>query len=109
MKPKTKKILIITFALALVAVIIWVVTRKAKKGTAEGYIDRINTTTANRRAIKGYLQQAALEQDIAANATANGINQEQALALSAAYYLVNNGTVDDATWQLWKQQIKAMG
>ena len=109
MNPKTKKIIIIV-AVVLVAVVLWaVLLRKAPKGTAEGYIDRLNTTAANRRAIKGYLQQAALEQDITANATANGINQEQALALTAAYYLVNNGTVDDATWQLWKQQIKAMG
>lgn len=109
MNPKTKKIIIIV-AVVLVAIVLWaVLLRKAPKGTAEGYIDRLNTTAANRRAIKGYLQQAALEQDIAANATANGINQEQALALTAAYYLVNNGTVDDATWQLWKQQIKAMG
>lgn len=109
MKPKTKKIIIIVAAVALVAVVLWVLLRKAPKGTAEGYIDRLDTTAANRRAIKGYLAKAMAEQDISANAAANGISQEQALALTAAYYLVNDGTVDDATWQLWKQQVKAMG
>lgn len=108
MKPKTKKILIITFALALVAVIIWVVTRKAKKGTAEGYIDRINTTAANRRAIKGYLERARMEQDIDQNATDNGVSYEKALALSAAYYLVQDGTIPLMTWYDWKNQVKAM-
>lgn len=108
MKPKTKKIIIIAVAVIAVAFVLWLLLRKAPKGTAEGYIDRLNTTAANRRAIKGYLQKAALEQDIAANAEANGLNQEQALALTAAYYLVPD-TVDDATWQRWKQQIKAMG
>lgn len=109
MKPKTKKTLIIVAAVAVVAAIIYFAFfHKAKAGTAEGYIDRLNTTAANRRAIKGYLQKSALEQDIAANANANGINYEQALALTAAYYLVVDGTIDDATWQQWKAQIKAM-
>lgn len=109
MKPKTKKTIIIVAALAVVAAIIYFAFfRKAKAGTAEGYIDRLDTSLANRRAIKSYLEKAALEQDIAANTAANGINYEQALALTAAYYLVTDGTVDDATWQQWKAQIKAM-
>lgn len=110
MKPKTKKVIIIMAALAIVAAIVYFAFfRKAQAGTAEGYIDRIDTTLANRRLIKSFLKNAAIEQDIAANASANGLNYEQALALSAAYYLVNNGTVDDATWQKWKAQVKAMG
>ena len=109
MKPKTQKTLFIVATVAVVAAIIYFAFfRKAKAGTAEGYIDRLNTTAANRRAIKGYLQKSALEQDIAANASANGINYEQALALTAAYYLVVDGTIDDVTWQQWKAQIKAM-
>ena len=108
MKPKTKKILIITVAVVLVAVIIWAVTRKGKKGTAEGYIDRIDTTAANRRAIKGYLERARMEQDINQNAADNGISYEKALALSAAYYLVQDGTIPLLTWYDWKEQVKAM-
>lgn len=108
MKPKTKKTLIIVAAVAIVAIILYVVFHKAPKGTAEGYIDRLSTSRANKKAIKSYIEQAKASQDINANATANGINYEQALALTAAYYLVP-GTVDDATWQQWKAEIIAMG
>lgn len=109
MKPRTKKILIITAAVVVIAVVIYlIVNRKAEKGTAEGYIDRLNTTRSIKSSIKGYLTKAQTEQDIAAYAASAGINYEQALALTAAYYLVNDGTVDDATWQDWKAQIKAM-
>lgn len=108
MKPKTKKTIIIVAAIAVVvAIIYFAFFRKAKSGTAEGYIDRLDTSLAKRRVIKSYLEKAALEQNIEANAAANGINYEQALALSAAYYLVP-GTIDDATWQAWKAQIIAM-
>lgn len=109
MKPKTKKILIVVATIAvIVAVVYFTSFRKAAAGTAEGYIDRLDADRSTKKAIKSYLQQAALSQDINSNATANGLNYEQALALTAAYYLVQNGTVDDATWQSWKAQIKAM-
>lgn len=111
MKPKTKKIIIIAAAIAVVAAIAWLAFsffRKAPEGTAEGYIDRLkDVDRATKRSIKSYLEKAKLEQNIEANATANGVNYEQALALTAAYYLVP-GTIDDATWQAWKAQIKAM-
>lgn len=109
MKPKAKKIIIIAAAIAVVAAIAWLAFfRKAPEGTAEGYIDRLkDVDRATKRSIKSYLEKAKLEQNIEANATANGVNYEQALALAAAYYLVP-GTIDDATWQAWKAQIKAM-
>lgn len=110
MKPKSKKTIIIVLAVATVAVIAYFAFfNKAKAGTAEGYIDRLNVSNATKKAIKGYLGKAAAEQDINANATASGVNYEQALALTAAYYLVKDNTVDDATWQQWEAQIKAMG
>ena len=101
--------LIIVLAIVAVAVIIYLAFfRKAKAGTAEGYIDRLDVSSDIKKTIKGYLFQAQAEQDINANMAANpGLNYEQALALTAAYYLVP-GTVDDATWQRWKEQIKAM-
>ena len=109
MKPATKKTLIIMTAIAIVAAIVYFAFfRKAKAGTAEGYIDRLNVSNDIKKAIKSHLVEAA-RQDIAANAAANGINYEQALALTAAYFLVNDGTVDDATWQTWKAQIRTMG
>lgn len=109
MKPKTKKTFIIMAAVAaVVAIIYFMFFRKAKAGTAEGYIDRLNVGLSTRKAIKSHLDQALAEQDINANAAANGCTYEQALALSAAYYLVNDGTVDDATWQNWKAQILSM-
>lgn len=109
MKPKTKKILIIVAAIvAIVAVVYFAGFRKAPAGTAEGYIDRLDISKELKKSIKSYLEQAAIAQDVTTNAAANGINYEQALALTAAYYLVQNGTVDDATWQSWKAQIKAM-
>lgn len=103
----TKKILIIAAAVAVIAAILWFTLRGSKK-TAKGMINRLNTSSDIKKQIKGYLAQAQLEQDINANAQVNNCNYEQALALSAAYYLVNNGTVEDATWQQWKAQILAM-
>ena len=108
MKPKSKKTFFIVAALAIVAVIIYFAFfNKAKAGTAEGYIDRLDASRDIKKAIKGHLLQAQAEQDINANAEKNGLNYEQALALTAAYYLVP-GTVNDATWQQWAAQIKAM-
>ena len=107
MKPRTKKIIIIVAAVAAVAAILYFTMRGSKK-TAEGIINRLNASRDIKKAIKSHLAQAAVEQDINANAAANGINYEQALALSAAYYLVNEGKVSDATWQQWKAQVKAM-
>ena len=109
MKPKTKKTIIIVLAIAIIATIVYFAFfGKAKAGTAEGYIDRLDASRSIKKAIKSYLAKAKADQDINANATANGCNYEQALALSAAYYLVNDKTVDDATWQMWKAQILAM-
>ena len=110
MKPKTKKTLIIVLAVAVVAVIVYFAFfHKAKAGTAEGYIDRLNVSNKIKRAIKGHLS-AAASQDINANMAANpGLNYEQTLALTAAYYLVNDNTVSDATWQQWKAEIAVMG
>lgn len=110
MKPKTKKTLIIVLAVAVVAVIVYFAFfRKAKAGTAEGYIDRLSVDRSTRQAIKSHLTDA-LAQDMSTNMAANpGLNYEQALALTAAYYLVNDNTVSDATWQQWKAEIAAMG
>ena len=109
MKHTTKKTIIIIAAVAIIAAIIYFAFfGKAKAGTAEGYIDRLSTSRANKRAIKSYIAKAKADQDINANAANNGINYEQALALSAAYYLVTDGTVDDATWQGWKAEIVTM-
>lgn len=109
MKPATKKTIIIIAAVAVVAAIAYYAFfRKAPEGTAEGYIDRLEgVDRGTKRSIKSYLEKAKLEQDINALATANGTNYEQTLALTAAYYLVPS-TIDDATWQQWKAQIKAM-
>lgn len=109
MKPSTKKTIIIVAAVIVAAVIVYFAFfSKAKAGTAEGYIDRLNVSRSTKRAIKSHIKQAKETQDINANAMANGMNYEQALALTAAYYLVNDGTVDDATWQGWKAQVLAM-
>lgn len=109
MKPATKKTIIIMAAIAIIAAIVYFVFfRKAKAGTAEGYIDRLNVSSDIKKAIKSYIEKAKAEQNINTNAANSGINYEQALALSAAYYLVNNGTVDDATWQQWSTQIRNM-
>lgn len=110
MKPKTKKTIIVMLAIAAVAVIVYFAFfRKAKAGTAEGYIDRLSAGNDIKKAIKSHLSQAALD-DINANMALNpGLNYEQTLALTAAYYLVNDHTVDDATWQQWKAEIAAMG
>ena len=108
MKPQTKKTIIIVMAIAIVATIIYFAFfAKAKAGTPEGYIDRLNVDRATKKAIKSYLAEARTE-DLAANMAANpGLNAEQVLALTAAYHLVP-GTVSDATWQDWKAQIAAM-
>lgn len=109
MKPKTKKTMIIVAAFAaIVAIVYFAFFRKAKAGTAAGYIDRLNVSRQVKNAIKSHLAKAVAEQDINANAAANGMSYEKALALSAAYYLVHDGTIDDATWQNWKNQIVAM-
>lgn len=109
MTQKTKKTMIIVAAFVAVAAIVYFVFfRKAKAGTAEGYIDRLNASWSVKRAIKSHLTQAATSQDINANASANNMSYNQALALTAAYYLVNDGTVDDATWQDWKLQVLSM-
>lgn len=107
MKPTTKKTLIIVAAVVAIAVILWFVLR-GSKNTAEGIINRLNASRKEKQAIKGYLAQAKAEQDINANAAANGMNYQQALALTAAYYLVTDGSVSDATWQQWKLQVLAM-
>ncbi len=110
MKPKTKKTFIIVLAIAAVAAIVYFAFfRKAKAGTAEGYIDRLSAGNDIKRAIKSHLAEAALH-DIGANMAQNpGLNYEQTLALTAAYYLVNDNSVSDATWQQWKAEIIAMG
>lgn len=110
MKPETKKTIIVMLAVAAVAVIVYFAFfRKAKAGTAEGYIDRLSINSDMKRAIKSHLEEAA-QQDMNANMALNpGLNYEQALALTAAYFLVGAGIVDDATWQQWKAQVKAMG
>ena len=110
MKPKTKKTIIVMLAIAAVAVIVYFAFfRKAKAGTAEGYIDRLSAGNDIKKAIKSHLSQAARE-DINANMALNpGLNYEQTLALTAAYFLVNDHTIDDATWQKWKAEIAAMG
>lgn len=110
MKPSTKKTIIVLAAIAaIVAVVYFLFFNKAKAGTAEGYIDRLNVDNATKRAIKSHLSDAAL-QDMSANMALNpGLNYEQSLALTAAYYLVNDNTVSDATWQQWKAEIAAMG
>lgn len=107
MSSKTKKTLIIMAAVVAVAVILWLVIR-GSKNTAEGIINRLNAPRSVKQAIKSYLAQAKAEQDINVNAANNGMNYQQALALTAAYYLVTNGTVSDATWQQWKAQVLAM-
>ena len=109
MKPKTKKTMIIVAAvLAIAAIVYFVFFSKAKAGTAAGYIDRLDVSRQVKRTIKSYLSKALAEQDINANMAANpGLNYEQALALSAAYYLVPD-TVSDAVWQDWKAQVMAM-
>ena len=62
-----------------------------------------------KREIKSHLAQASAEQDVNANAAANGMSYEQALALTAAYYLVDSYPgVTVATWEDWKAQVKAM-
>ena len=111
MKPSTKKTIIVLAAIAaIVAVVYFLFFNKAKAGTAEGYLDRLQgVSRALKNAIKGNIERAKTEQDITANAASNAMNYEQALALSAAYYLVNDGTVDDATWQQWAAQVRAMG
>ena len=110
MKPKAKKTIIVMLAIAAVAVIAYFAFfNKAKAGTAEGYIDRLSISRDMKRAIKSHLSQAALE-DMTTNMAANpGLNYEQTLALTAAYYLVNDHTIDDATWQQWKAQVMARG
>lgn len=110
MKPKAKKTLIIVAAVAAIVAIVWLLFfRKAPAGTAEGYIDRLTgVSAATKRSIKQNLE-AAKGQDMAANMAANpGLSYEQCLALAAAYHLVANGTVNDATWQQWKAQIQTM-
>ena len=107
MKPSTKKTLIIVAALLAVAAIIYYTMRGSKK-TAKEMINRLSTTSDIKKAIIANLEKAKAEQDINANAAANGCNYEQALALSAAYYLVDDGTVTDATWQQWKAEILSM-
>lgn len=104
MKPKTKKTIIWMIAIIIIAVIVWLVFRKK---SAEYYINHLDTTAANKELIKGYLADAAATQDINANAAANGLNYNQALALTAAYYLVGN-TIDEATWAQWVAQVKTM-
>lgn len=104
MKPKTKKILIIAAAVAIAALFLWLVFRKK---SAEYYIDHLDTTAENKQLIKSYLANAAATQDINANAAANGLNYNQALALSAAYYLVGSA-IDEATWAQWVAQVKTM-
>lgn len=107
MKPKTKKTLIIVAAVLVIAAIIYFTLRGSKK-TAKGMINRLNVSSDIKKTILSHLEQAKTEQDINANAAANGCSYEQALALSAAYYLVNDGTVSDATWQQWKAEILTM-
>ena len=108
MKPTTKKILIIVAVVAVVATILWFVLR-GSKNTAKGMINRLNVSSNIKREILSHLAQAKAEQDINANATRNNCTYEQALALTAAYYLVNNyPEVTDATWQQWKAEILTM-
>lgn len=107
MKEKTKKTLIIVAAVLVVAAILYFMFR-GSKNTAKGMINRLNVSPSIKKAIISHLEQAKAEQDINANAAANGCSYEQALALSAAYYLVDDGTVDDATWQNWKVEILTM-
>ena len=107
MKSKTKKIIIVALAVAAIAVILWITLRGSKK-TANGIINRLKTSWSIKKAIKSHLDQAKVEQDINANAAENNMTYEQALALTAAYYLVNDGTVSDATWNEWADQVRAM-
>lgn len=104
MKPKTKKTIIWMIAIIIIAAIVWLVFRKK---SAEYYIDHLDTTAENKQLIKSYLANAAATQDINANAAANGLNYNQALALSAAYYLVGSA-IDEATWAQWVAQVKTM-
>ena len=108
MKPKTKKIIIIAAAVLAVAVILCLVFRGSKK-TAKGMINRLNVSSDIKKEIISHIEDAKLTQDIEANAKANDCTYEQALALSAAYYLVDSYPgVTDATWQQWKSEILSM-
>ena len=105
MTPKTKKRTIIIAAVIAIAVIVYFVFFRKK--SAEYYINRLNTTAENKALIKGFLGDAAATQDINANAAANGLNYNQALAMTAAYYLVGSA-IDEATWAQWLAQVRTM-
>ena len=109
MKPLTKKILIIAAAVAVVGVILYFTLRGSKK-TAKGMINRLDVSSDIKKAIISHLDEvkALPEETIKERMAVNNCNYEQALALSAAYYLVDDQTVDDATWQRWKAEILAM-
>ena len=93
---------------AIAAIAYFAFFRKAKAGTAAGYVDRLDVSADIKKRIKGFIANAEATQDINAAAAANGLDYERALALSAAYYLVGSDGITEATWQDWKAQIKAM-
>lgn len=110
MKPKTKKILIIAVAVALVAVILWLVLRK-RDSSASGIISKLNADQTLKDALKSMVDvinntwDEAHKQAIAEKAAATGRTLAQQTVIEAAYALWNSKQIDDATYQALLNQL----
>ena len=110
MKPRTKKILIIAAAVALVAVILWLVLRK-RDSSASGIISKLNADQSLKdslSAMVSYINSSwsdAAKQQIADKAAATGRTLAQQTVIEAAYALYDSGQIDAATYQALFSQI----
>lgn len=113
MKPKTKKILIIAIAVAIVAVIAWLVFRKRSNSTA-GIISKLDASKDLKDALSSMVDYIGNTWDdahkklIAQKATANNRTLAQQTVMEAAYALYDAKQIDDATYQGLLSQILAI-
>lgn len=110
MKPKTKKFLIIAVAVALVAVILWLVLRK-RDSSASGIISKLDTTKDLKDALTSMVDiinntwDTAHKQAIAEKAAATGRTLAQQTVIEAAYALYDANQIDAATYQALLNQL----
>lgn len=110
MKPKTKKILIIAVAVAIVAVIAWLVFRKRNGNTAT-IISKLNADQSLKDKLTamvsfintGWSEDA--KKQIAQKAAASNRSLAQQTVIEAAYALFDSQQIDATTYQTILNQL----
>lgn len=113
MKPKTKKILIIMAAIAIVAAIVYFAFIRKSKNSTAAIISRLNCDKDLKDGLTSMVQiintswDDASKQAIATKASANGRTLAQQTVIEALYALYDANQIDASTYQNVLAQILA--